>query len=161
MGVIQSGLNQSLITTAALVSQSPAFQEAQKDRLAKREEDRFLKKDLPAANDALNQLTKPEDISKLSIQELPIESGKYSYINKTFQKAQDIALKRRDPGLYSQAYGVSNTAQESQDMLKRLRNKYVEIAKNKAKNQTDQINEIKQNAKYSEEDDFNNPYVGW
>ena len=38
MGVIQSGLNQSLITTAALVSQSPAFQEAQKEKIVKQEE---------------------------------------------------------------------------------------------------------------------------
>ena len=38
MGVIQSGLNQSLITTAALVSQSPAFQEAQKKKLVDKEE---------------------------------------------------------------------------------------------------------------------------
>lgn len=38
MGVIQSGLNQSLLTTAAIVSQTPAFQEAQKKKLVNKEE---------------------------------------------------------------------------------------------------------------------------
>lgn len=38
MGVIQSGLNQSLLATAALVSQTPAFQEAQKKKLVDKEE---------------------------------------------------------------------------------------------------------------------------
>ena len=34
-------------------------------------------------------------------------------------------------------------------------------ANQKAVEQSKQMNEIKQHAKYSEEDDFYNPYVGW
>ena len=98
MGVIQSGLNQSLITTAALFSQSPAFQEAQKERLAKQEEKEFMKKDLPAAAEALSGMGDPKEKSE---KELSKDMGKYDYINKTFQKAQDIAMKRKNPGMYS------------------------------------------------------------
>lgn len=37
----------------------------------------------------------------------------------------------------------------------------IKQAEDKSKDQTDQMKEIKQHVKYSDEDDFDNPYVGW
>lgn len=118
MGVIQSGLNQSLLTTAALVSQSPAFQEAQKERLVKQEQKEFMKKDFPAAQQALVGIG---DRKGKSFQELSIDIGKADYINKTFQRAQDIAIKRKDPNMYSQAFGISDVSQKHMNASRELR----------------------------------------
>ena len=158
MGVIQSGLNQSLITTAALVSQSPAFQEAQKERLAKQEEKELMKKDLPAAVEALSRIEDPKEKSE---KELSKDIGKYDYINKTFQKAQDIAMKRKNPGMYSQAYALSDLSQKQMNTSRELREMLLKRSEQKVQDQTDQMKEIKKHAKYSDEDDFYNPYVGW
>ena len=160
MGVIQSGLNQSLITTAALVSQSPAFQEAQKEKIVKREEKEFMKKDLPAAAEALAGMGDPK---QKSVKELSKDIGKYDYINKTFQKAQDIGMKRKDPDMYSQAYALSDLSQKQINTSRELREMFLKQAKQKVQDQTDQMNEIKQHTKYSDEDDLDNPYyyMGW
>lgn len=160
MGVIQSGLNQSLITTAALVSQSPAFQEAQKERLAKQEEKEFMKKDLPAAAEALSGMGYPKEKSE---KELSKDIGKYDYINKTFQKAQDIAMKRKNPGMYSQAYALSDLSQKQMNTSRELREMLLKKSEQKVQDQTDQMKEIKQHTKYSDEDDLDNPYyyMGW
>ena len=158
MGVIQSGLNQSLITTAALVSQSPAFQEAQKERLAKQEEKEFMKKDLPAAAEALSGMGDPKEKSE---KELSKDMGKYDYINKTFQKAQDIAMKRKNPGMYSQAYALSDLSQKQMNTSRELREMLLKQSEQKVQDQTYQMKEIKKHTKYSDEDDFYNPYVGW
>lgn len=87
--------------------------------------------------------------------------GSYDYINKTFQKAQDIAMKRKDPKMYSEAYGISDIAQKSMNKSRELREMLIKQAKQDSKDQTDQMNGIKQHVKYSDEDDFDNPYVGW
>lgn len=158
MGVIQSGLNQSLLTTAALVSQSPAFQEVQKERLVKQEQKEFMKKDFPAAQQALAGMGDPKG---KSVQELSQDIGRADYISKTFQKAQDIAMKRKDPNMYSQAYALSYVSQKHMNTSRELREQIIKQARQKTKDQTDQMNEIKQHVKYSDEDDFNNPYVGW
>lgn len=158
MGVIQSGLNQSLLTTAALVSQSPAFQEAQKERLVKQEQKEFMKKDFPAAQQALAGMGDPKG---KSVQELSQDIGRADYISKTFQKAQDIAMKRKDPNMYSQAYALSDASQKHMNTSRELREQLIKQARQKVQDQSDQMNEIKQNVKYSDEDDFNNPYVGW
>ena len=160
MGVIQSGLNQSLITTAALVSQSPAFQEAQKEKIVKREEKEFMKKDLPAAAEALKEMGDPKE---KSAKELSKDIGKYDYINKTFQKAQDIAMKRKNPGMYSQAYALSDLSQKQMNTSRELREMLLKKSEQKVQDQTDQMNEIKQHTKYSDEDDLDNPYyyMGW
>ena len=160
MGVIQSGLNQSLITTAALVSQSPAFQEAQKKKIVKREEKEFMKKDLPAAAEALAKIGDPK---KKSVKELSKDMGKYDYINKTFQKAQDIAMKRKDPDMYSQAYALSDLSQKQMNTSRELREMLLKRTEQKVQDQTDQMKEIKQHTKYSDEDDLDNPYyyMGW
>lgn len=84
MGVIQSGLNQSLLATAALVSQSPAFQEAQKEKLVKKEEKEFMKNDVPATLKALSGIGDPEG---KSIKDLNKSIGNIDYINKTLEKA--------------------------------------------------------------------------
>lgn len=118
MGVIQSGLNQSLLTTAALVSQSPAFQEAQKERLVKQEQKEFMKKDFPAAQQALAGMGDPKG---KSVQELSQDIGRADYISKTFQKAQDIAMKRKDPNMYSQAYALSDVSQKHMNTSRELR----------------------------------------
>ena len=118
MGVIQSGLNQSLLTTAALVSQSPAFQEAQKERLVKQEQKEFMKKDFPAAQQALAGMSDPKC---KSVQELSQDIGRADYISKTFQKAQDIAMKRKDPNMYSQAYALSDVSQKHMNTSMELR----------------------------------------
>lgn len=160
MGVIQSGLNQSLITTAALVSQSPAFQEAQKEKIVKQEEKEFMKKDLPAAAQSLAGMGDPK---QKSAKELSKDMGKYDYINKTFQKAQDIAMKRKNPDMYSQAYALSDLSQKQMNTSRELRETLLKQAEQKVQNQTDQMNEIKQHTKYSDEDDLQNPYyyMGW
>ena len=160
MGVIQSGLNQSLITTAALVSQSPAFQEAQKERLAKQEEKEFMKKDLPAAAESLKGMGDPKE---KSAKELSKDMGKYDYINKTFQKAQDIAMKRKNPDMYSQAYALSDLSQKQMNTSRELREMLLKKTEQKVQDQTDQMNDIKKHTKYSDEDDIDNPYyyMGW
>ena len=160
MGVIQSGLNQSLITTAALVSQSPAFQEAQKEKIVKQEEKEFMKKDLPSAVEALSGMGDPK---QKSAKELSKDMGRYDYINKTFQKAQDIAMKRKDPGMYSQAYALSDLSQKQMNTSRELREMLLKKAEQKVQDQTDQMKEIKKHTKYSDEDDLQNPYYyfGW
>lgn len=160
MGVIQSGLNQSLITTAALVSQSPAFQEAKKEKIVKQEEKEFMKKDFPSAAKALSEMGDPKE---KSAKELGKDTGKYDYINKTFQKAQDIAMKRKDPGMYSLAYALSDLSQKQMNTSRELRKMLLKKTEQKVQDQTDQMKEIKQHTKYSDEDDLDNPYyyMGW
>lgn len=119
-----------------------------------------MKNDLPAANKALVGIGKPEG---KSIGELSKDIGKYDYINKTFQKAQDIAMKRKDSEMYSEAYGISDIAQQSMNKSRELREILIKQAKQKVQDQTDQMKEIKQHTKYSDEDDLDNPYyyLGW
>ena len=47
-----------------------------------------------------------------------------------------------------------NTSRELREML-------LKKSEQKVQDQTDQMKEIKKHAKYSDEDDFYNPYVGW
>ena len=47
-----------------------------------------------------------------------------------------------------------NTSRELREML-------LKQSEQKVQDQTDQMKEIKKHTKYSDEDDFYNPYVGW
>ena len=119
-----------------------------------------MKKDLPAAAEALKGMGDPK---QKSAKELSKDMGRYDYINKTFQKAQDIAMKRKDPGMYSQAYALSDLSQKQMNTSRELREQLLKKAEQKVQDQTDQMNEIKQHTKYSDEDDLDNPYyyMGW
>ena len=114
-------------------------------------------------DDELRKAYKIAQIKEKSVKELSQDMGKYDYINKTFQKAQDIAMKRKDPGMYSQAYALSDLSQKQMNTSRELREMLLKKTEQKVQDQTDQMNEIKQHTKYSDEDDLDNPYyyMGW
>lgn len=124
--------------------------------MVKQEQKEFIKKDLPAAQEALAGMGDPKG---KSVSELTQDIGRADYINKTFQKAQDIAMKKKDPDMYSKAYALSNISQKHMDTSRELREQLLKQAEQKRQDQSQQMYEIKE--RFKDEDDFQNPYVGW
>lgn len=164
MGVIQSGLNQSLLTTAALASQSPAFEKMKQEKIRQMDIKKTEQEALRASQGA-SKAIKGVVGEKISPAAKEVASrtaqqavAQYSML---YQKdPSDINLKR-----YQQAVMGSQIAkgvQSGKYMIKPYtREQANQQADQKAIEQSKQMEEIKQHAKYSEEDDFRNPYVGW
>lgn len=164
MGVIQSGLNQSLLTTAALASQSPAFEKMKQEKIRQMDIKKTEQEALRASQGASKAIKgvvgdKVSPAAKeVAAQTAQQAAAQYSML---YQKdPSDINLKR-----YQQAVMGSQIAKGVQSGNYRIapytREQANQQAQQKAIEQSKQMEEIKQHAKYSEEDDFRNPYAGW
>lgn len=164
MGVIQSGLNQSLLTTAALASQSPAFEKMKQEKIRQMDIKKTEQEALRASQGASKAIKgvvgdKVSPAAKeVAFQTAQQAAAQYSML---YQKdPSDINLKR-----YQQAVMGSQIAKGVQSGNYRIapytREQANQQANQKAIEQSKQMEEIKQHAKYSEEDDFRNPYAGW
>ena len=171
MGVIQSGLNQSLLTTAALASQSPAFEKRKQEKLrqmdikkTEEEASRINKGASKALKGVIGDKVSPA-AKEVASQMTQRAATQYSML---YQKdPSDINLKRYQQAVMGSqiAAGVKSgkfmIKPFSAQQLLQDRAAANQRANQKAVEQSKQMEEIKQHAKYSEEDDFNNPYVGW
>ena len=164
MGVIQSGLNQSLLTTAALASQSPAFEKMKQEKIRQMDIKKTEQEALRASQGASKAIKgvvgdKVSPAAKeVASQTAQQAVAQYSML---YQKdPSDINLKR-----YQQAVMGSQVAagvKSGKYMIKPYtREQANQQANQKAIEQSKQMEEIKKHTKYSEEDDFRNPYVGW
>lgn len=171
MGVIQSGLNQSLLATAVLASQSPSFEKRKQEKLRqmdikKTEEEaaRINEGASKALKGVIGNNVSPA-AKEVAAQTAQNASAQYSML---YQKdPSDINLKRyqnavmgsqiakgvQSGKLMIKPYSAQQLLQDRAAANQRAIQKTVEQAK--------QMNEVKQHAKYSDEDDFYNPYVGW
>lgn len=162
MGVIQSGLNQSLLTTAALASQSPAFEKMKQEKIRqmdiKKTEQEALRA-IQGASKAIKGVV--GDKVSPAAKEVALQATQNAadqYLMLYQKDPSDINLKR-----YQQAVMGSQVATGVKSGKLRIKTRAAanQRANQKAVEQSKQMEEIKQHAKYSEEDDFNNPYVGW
>ena len=171
MGVIQSSLNQSLLATAVLASQSPAFEKRKQEKLRQMDIKKTEQEALRASQGASKAIKgvigdKVSPAAKeVASQTAQNAAAQYSML---YQKdPSDINLKR-----YQQAVTGSQIAKGVQSgklMIKPYSAQQLlqdraaanQRANQKAVEQSKQMEEVKQHAKYSEEDDFYNPYVGW
>lgn len=171
MGVIQSGLNQSLLTTAALASQSPAFE--------KRKQEKLRKMDIKKTEEEALRSTKGASQAMKGVIGEKVSPAAKEVASQTAQQAvaQYSMLYQKDPSevnlkRYQQAVMGSQIAKGVQSgkfkiqpysaqQLLQDRAAANQRANQKAIEQSKQMEEIKQHSKYSDEDDFNNPYAGW
>lgn len=164
MGVIQSGLNQALLTTAALASQSPAFE--------KRKQEKLRQMDIKKTEEEAGRAQKGASQAMKGIVGENVSPAAKEVASQTTQQAvaQYSMLYQKDPSdinlkRYQQAVMGSQIAkgvQSGKYMIKPYtREQANQQANQKAIEQSKQMEEIKQHAKYSEEDDFRNPYAGW
>lgn len=169
MGVIQSGLNQSLALGAAIYTQTPTYKNKAEQNLKKRELEKAQKKaevtrkvaETPGLTEQQKEFATKQAES----------AGKAVYeLDPTAQNLQNIQFAPTETISNSNSVGEKQKIATShlQEFLMRRRrygaverNEANRIAQQKALEQSKQMAEIKQHAKYSEEDDFYNPYVGW
>lgn len=169
MGVIQSGLNQSLALGAAIYTQTPTYKNKAEQNLKKRELEKAQKK-AEATREVAETPGLTEQQKEFATKQAE-SAGKAVYeLDPTAQNLQNIQFAPTKTISQSSAVGENQTIRNSslQELLMRkMRYAKIErdaanrIAKMKAVEQSKQMAEIKQHAKYSEEDDFYNPYVGW
>lgn len=169
MGVIQSGLNQSLALGAAIYTQTPAYKNKAEQNVKKRELEKAQKKAEATRNVAETPgLTEQQKEYATKQAE---SAGKAVYeLDPTAQNLQNIQFAPTKTISQSRSVGENQELTNStfQEFLMRRRGYHAierevlnNVAKQKALEQSKQMTEIKQHAKYSDEDDFYNPYVGW
>lgn len=171
MGVIQSGLNQSLLATAVLASQSPAFEKRKQEKLRQMDIKKTEQEALRSSQGASKALkgvignNVSPAAKEVAAQTAQNASTQYSIL---YQKdPSDINLKRYQNAVMGSqiAKGVQSgklmIKPYSAQQLLQDRAAANQRANQKAVEQSKQMEEIKQHAKYSDEDDFYNPYVGW
>ena len=169
MGVIQSGLNQSLALGAAIYTQTPAYRNKAEQNVKKRELEKAQKK-----ADATKKVAETPGLTKQQKEfatKQAESAGKAVYeLDPTAQNLQNIQFAPTKTISQSSSVGANQELTNSsfQEFLMRRRRYYAierevvnNMAKQKALEQSKQMSEIKQHAKYSDEDDFSNPYVGW
>lgn len=168
MGVIQSGLNQALVTTAALASQSPAFEKRKQEKLRqmdiKKTEQEALRSSQGASKaikGVIGSNVSPA-AKEVAAQTAQQSAAQYSML---YQKdPSDINLKRYQQAVMGSqiAKGVQGRAYQikaySAQQLLQDRAQANKAAQTKMQEQAKQMNEIKQHTKYSDEDDLQNPY---
>ena len=176
MGVIQSGLNQSLALGAAIYTQTPTYKNKAEQNLKKRELDKAQKK-AEAAKEVAETPGLTEQQKEFATKQAE-SAGKAVYeLDPTAQNLQNIQFAPTKTVSQSSAVGEKQEITNSrlrnyslQELLmQRRRIETIEreqankIAQKKALEQSKQMNEIKQHTKYSEEDDADNPYyyLGW
>lgn len=169
MGVIQSGLNQSLALGAAIYTQTPAYKNKAEQNVKKRELEKAQKKaevtrkvaETPGLTEQQKEFaTKQAESAGKAVYELDPTAQNLQNIQfaptETISKSSSVGKKQEIVRSHLQEY-----------LMKKMRYSQIEretanrIAQQKALEQSKQMAEIKQHAKYSEEDDFYNPYVGW
>lgn len=171
MGVIQSGLNQSLLATAVLASQSPAFEKRKQEKLRQMDIKKTEQEALRSSQGASKALKgvigdKVSPAAKeVAAQTAQQSAAQYSML---YQKdPSDINLKRYQNAVTGSQ--IAKSVQSGKLMIKPYSAQQLlqdraaanQRANQKAVEQSKQMEEIKQHAKYSDEDDFYNPYVGW
>lgn len=171
MGVIQSGLNQSLLATAVLASQSPAFEKRKQEKLRQMDIKKTEQEALRVSQGASKAMKGVigDNVSpaakEVAAQTAQNASAQYSTL---YQKdPSDINLKRYQNAVMGSqiAKGVQSgklmIKPYSAQQLLQDRAAANQRAIQKTAEQAKQMNEVKQHTKYSDEDDFYNPYVGW
>ena len=169
MGVIQSGLNQSLALGAAIYTQTPTYKNKAEQNLKKRELEKAQKK-AEATREVAETPGLTEQQKEFATKQAE-SAGKAVYeLDPTAQNLQNIQFAP------TKTISQSSSVGEKQDvsvhnaykwLMQRRRYDSIEreqanrIAQQKVLEQSKQMAEIKQHAKYSDEDDFYNPYVGW
>ena len=167
MGVIQSGLNQSLALGAAIYTQTPTYKNKAEQNFKKRELEKAQKK-AEAAKGVVETPGLTEQQKEYATKQAE-SAGKAVYeLDPTVQNLQNISFSPTKTISQSSSVGKKQAIGRShfqEYLMKRReaikREEANRIAQQKALEQSKQMEEIKQHAKYSEEDDFNNPYVGW
>ena len=169
MGVIQSGLNQSLALGAAIYTQTPTYKNKAEQNLKKRELEKAQKK-AEAAKGVAETPGLTEQQKEYAAKQAE-SAGKAVYeLDPTAQNLQNIQFAPTKTVSQSSSVGEKQEIYRSNAykwLMQRRRYDAIEreeankIAQMKALEQSKQMAEIKQHAKYSEEDDFYNPYVGW
>ena len=165
MGVIQSGLNQSLALGAAIYTQTPTYKNKAEQNLKKRELEKAQKK-AEAAKGVAETPGLTEQQKEYAAKQAE-SAGKAVYeLDPTAQNLQNIQFAPTKTISQSSAVGKKQEIANSQLQNYHLqffmtRKQANRIAQQKAIEQSKQMAEIKQHAKYSDEDDFYNPYVGW
>lgn len=96
---------------------------------------------------------------------------KADFALKKYQQLSEQAISQNNMDLYLKSQrGIEQATNRSQfasrvseDFRKMMQDRQNanKMAMKKAREQSQQMNEIKQHSNYSEEDDFSNPYVGW
>ena len=168
MGVIQSGLNQSLALGAAIYTQTPTYKNKAEQNLKKRELEKAQKK-AEATREVAETPGLTEQQKEYATKQAE-SAGKAVYeLDPTAQNLQNIQFAPTKTVSQSSSVGEKQTIDRSRaymwlmqrrvDALKR--EEANRVAQQKVLEQSKQMNEIKQHTKYSEEDDFYNPYVGW
>lgn len=170
MGVIQSGLNQSLALGAAIYTQTPTYKNKAEQNLKKRELEKAQKK-AEAAREVAETPGLTEQQKEFATKQAE-SAGKAVYeLDPTAQNLQNIQFAPTKTISQSSAVGEKQKISRSpaQEWLMKTqrrvdalkREEANRIAQQKALEQSKQMAEIKQHVKYSDEDDFYNPYVGW
>lgn len=173
MGVIQSGLNQSLALGAAIYTQTPTYKNKAEQNLKKRELEKAQKK-AEATREVAETPGLTEQQKEFATKQAE-SAGKAVYeLDPTAQNLQNIQFAPTKTVSQSSSVGERQEITNSQLANYNLqeyfikirqeairRNEANRIAQQKVLEQSKQMAEIKQHAKYSEEDDFYNPYVGW
>ena len=169
MGVIQSGLNQSLALGAAIYTQTPTYKNKAEQNLKKRELEKAQKKaeatrevaETPGLTEQQKEFaTKQAESAGKAVYELDPTAQNLQNIQfaptKTISQSSSVGEKQKVSGFDASKWLMQR---RRFDIIEReTANKF---AQQKALEQAKQMAEIKQHAKYSEEDDFYNPYVGW
>ena len=168
MGVIQSGLNQSLALGAAIYTQTPTYKNKAEQNLKRRELEKAQKK-----ADAAKEVAETPGLTKQQKEYATKQAesaGKAVYeLDPTAQNLQNIQFTPAETVSKSSSVGEKQeiTRSHVQEYLIARKKEAIKraeanrMAQQKAIEQAKQMNEIKQHTKYSEEDDFYNPYVGW
>ena len=168
MGVIQSGLNQSLALGAAIYTQTPTYKNKAEQNLKKRELEKAQKK-ADATREVAETPGLTEQQKEFAAKQAE-SAGKAVYeLDPTAQNLQNIQFAPTKTVSQSSSVGENQIIRNpslQEFLMKKIRYARIEreqanrIAQQKALEQSKQMAEIKQHAKYSEEDDFYNPYVG-
>ena len=169
MGVIQSGMNQSLALGAAIYTQTPTYKNKAEQNLNKRALEKPQKK--AEATKAVAETPGLTEQQKEFATKQAESAGKAVYeLDPTAQNLQNIQFAPTETVSQSSSVGEKQKVSgfdAAKWLMHRRRIDIIEkeqankIAQMKALEQSKQMAEIKQHAKYSEEDDFYNPYVGW
>ena len=168
MGVIQSGLNQSLALGAAIYTQTPTYKNKAEQNLKKRELEKAQKK-----AEATKEVAETPGLTKQQKEfatKQAESAGKAVYeLDPTAQNLQNISFSPAETVSQSKSVGEKQEIVRShlQEYLMRRqavkREEANRAAQEKALEQSKQMNDIKKHTKYSDEDDLDNPYyyMGW
>ena len=163
MGVIQSGLNQSLALGAAIYTQTPTYKNKAEQNLKKRELEKAQKK--AEATREVSETPGLTEQQKEYATKQAESAGKAVYeLDPTAQNLQNISFSPAETVSQSKSVGEKQEIVRShlQEYLMRRqavkREEANRAAQEKALEQSKQMDDIKKHTKYSDEDDLQNPY---